>query len=302
MQAHIPERLSRTIVTLHGDQGRAWLAGLPALLSACAERWSLRVLPPFPELSYNYVTPVVRADGTPAVLKMGVPHPELRTEIAALRHYDGRGCVRLLEADADTGAVLLERLLPGTLLSSLEDDAEATRVAAGVMRALWRPLPPEHPFPALERWTASVGRLRRRFGGAGPLPPRLFETAERLREELLASQGEPVLLHGDLHHMNILRAERAPWLALDPKGVAGEPAYEVGPFLYNPPGMGCWSDLPRIVGRRVDILSAALGLPRERLVAWGVVTAVLSACWSVEDGECGWEEVLVCGEALAGLI
>jgi len=299
----IPAHLARTIVALNGPAGLEWLERLPALLAACAQRWSLRLLPPFAPLSYNYVCPAVRADGTAVVLKVGVPNPELLTEITALRLYAGHGIVRLLDADPAEGALLLERLQPGIPLSSLEDDEQATVIAAGVMRQLWRPLPPDHPFPALEKWTASIGRLRQRFGGqSGPLPERLVGMAETLLPELLASQAEPVLLHGDLHHMNILRSERAPWLALDPKGVAGEAAYEVGTFLYNPlPGIVSWPNLRQLLARRVDVLAAELGLDRGRLIAWGIVTAVLSACWSVEDEGYGWEPVLVCAEELAGM-
>ena len=298
----LPAHVTRTILALYGDGGRAWLDRLPALLSTCAERWSLRILPPFSELSYNYVAPAVRADGSPAVLKAGVPNPELATEIAALRFYAGRGIVRLLDADPAWGVLLLERLQPGTLLSTLEDDEEATRIAAGVMRALWRPAPAGGPFPDLPRWFAALGGLRRRFdGGTGPLPLFLVELAERLLPDLLATAAAPVLLHGDLHHMNILRAEREPWLALDPKGVIGEPAYEVGAFLYNPLGFSSRPGLPRLLARRLDILAAELGLERERLIAWGIAQAVLSACWSVEEGG-GWEEVLVCAEVLADML
>jgi streptomycin 6-kinase len=301
-QSTPPAHFASTIVELYGAAGREWLDHLPALLGACAERWALRVLPPFPDLSYNYVAPAVRADGTAVVLKVGVPNPELLTEIAALQLYDGHGAARLFDAEPAWAALLLERLQPGEPLARLaeHDDEQATSIAAGVMRQLWRPLPPGHSFPTLARWTASIGRLRQRFGGTtGPLPARLVETAEELLSGLLASQAEPVLLHGDLHHMNILHAEREPWLALDPKGVAGEPAYEVGTFLYNPlPGIASWPNLRQVLARRVAVLAAALGFDRERLAAWGVVTAVLSACWSVEDEGHGWEPVLVCAEAL----
>jgi len=124
-------QLRRTIVALHGDRGASWWRELPQLLERCARRWSLRILPPFDNLSYNYVAPAVRADGSEVVLKVGVPHPELLSEMAALRHYDGRGSVRLLDADEAWGALLLERLRPGAMLVTVDDDEAATRVAAG---------------------------------------------------------------------------------------------------------------------------------------------------------------------------
>src|SRR5579859_113968 len=99
----LPEDFARRMVEVHGAAGGAWVAQLPALLAACAARWELAVGPPFPGLSYNYVAPATRADGTPVVLKVGVPEPELANGITALRLYDGEGAVRLLDADADRG-------------------------------------------------------------------------------------------------------------------------------------------------------------------------------------------------------
>lgn len=287
------------MLALHGDDGKVWLEQLPALLENLRRRWSLEIEQPLSDLSYNFVAQARRRDGTPVMLKAGVPDDELLSEIAALRHYDGRGCVMLLEADPDVGAMLLERLEPGTMLVDL-DDERATRIAAEVMQTLWRPLPRLHSFVTVEQWAQGLERLRATFdGGSGPFPPQLVEAAEQLFADLLASSSEPVLLHGDLHHYNILAAQRAPWLVIDPKGVSGEPLYETGALLRNPmPQVGGWPDLRRTLTRRVDILAEQLEADRARIVAWGLAQAVLSSWWSYEDeGEKG-EEALVVAEAL----
>jgi len=235
-------------------------------------------------LSYNYVAPATLADGTEIVLKVGVPNRELRTEIAALRLYDGRGCVRLLDADADAGILLLERLHPGEMLTIVPDDDEATRLAALAMQTLWRPLPAEHKFPSVANWAAGLAKLREEFGGGtGPYDKNLVETAESLFTDLLASSETPVLLHGDLHHYNILSAGDG-WRVIDPKGIAGEPAYEVGALLRNPFTLFDEPDLKRITARRLDILAETLEMDRERLRQWSLAQAVLSAWWSYEDG------------------
>lgn len=293
----------RRMVEIHGELGAAWLAELPAHLEACSRRWSLTVQPPFANLTYNYVAPAVTADGNEAVLKLGVHTPELRTEIAALRHYDGRGIARLLDADAEEGVLLLERLRPGTTLAEVEDDVAATAIAAEVMCALWRPVSPDHNFPTVAMWAADLQRLRATFaGGTGPFPTRLVEMAERLFAELLASQGEQVLLHGDLHHYNILRAQRAPWLALDPKGVAGEREYEAGALLRNPFGLLGWPDLAGVTARRIGQLAERLGLDRQRLAAWGMAQQMLAWWWTYEDhGEFAPEE-LALAEVLAEMV
>jgi streptomycin 6-kinase len=293
---------ARTVTDLHGQEGIEWLDRLPSLLAACARRWSLAILPPFEPLSYNYVAPAIRSDGAGVVLKVGFPHPELLTELAALRLYDGRGSVRLLDADPEQGILLLERLNPGTQLLALADDEQATSIAAQVMRQLWRPAPPDHPFPTVARWASGLQRLRQRFdGGVGPFPLVWVERAERLFDELLASMGEPVLLHGDLHHYNILAAERQPWLALDPKGVIGEPEYEVGALLRNPLHILSMPQPGRLLERRVAQLAAELGFDRQRLVAWAVAQAVLSAWWSFEGHGRGWERAIACAELLSAL-
>jgi streptomycin 6-kinase len=299
----ITDEFAARMVALYGAAGGAWLKRLPALIADCERRWSLTIQPPFANLSYNYVAPAVRDDGEPVVVKLGVPNPEQLTEIAALRLYAGRGIVRLLDADPALGVVLLERLTPGTPLSRLADDEQATAIAAQVMRQLWRPPPPEHAFPSVARWAAGLRRLRERFdGGTGPLPTALVERAEALFAELLGSLAAPVLLHGDLHHENILTATRQPWLALDPKGVVGEPAYEVGALLRNPmPQLLALPQPSHILARRIDQLAEALGFDRARIHGWALAQAVLSVWWSYEDGDADLAAGIACAEHLAAI-
>jgi streptomycin 6-kinase len=292
----IPPGFARTTLELFGSSGQVWLDNLPALLSETAQRWSLEIQPPF-SLSYNYVAPAVRADGTPVVLKLGFPNPELSSEIAALQAYDGRGAARLLEADPERGILLEERLEPGLPLSTLEDDAREVSIAASLLRQLWRPVSPESPFPTLARWTIGLKKLRPHFGGGcGPFPSALVD---RLRDELLASPCDPVLLHGDFHHDNLLSARRQPWLAIDPKGVSGDRTYEPTPFFYNHlPESAPPRQMKALLARRIDQFAAELDLDRPRLLAWGFVQCVLSGWWSYTDHGHGWEPVI----SIAGLL
>ena len=295
----IPPDFTAHMLELYGESGRDWLARLPIILADCAARWQITLERPFP-LSYNYVTAATRADGEPVVLKVGYPNPELLAEMAALRHYNGRGVCRLLAADEVQGAFLLERVLPGATLDTVPDDEVATAVAAQVMQQLWQPAPPHYPFPDLAQWTAALLRLRPHFGGGtGPFPARLVDTAVSLRAELLADEVTSTLLHGDFHHYNVLTAQRQLWLVIDPKGVIGDPAYEPASLLYNPIQTFPYRpDMPRLLRRRLDILAEILSIDRARLLRWGIVQNVLSVWWSVEDNESGWEPVLRVGEAL----
>jgi streptomycin 6-kinase len=300
----LPLSFRENVTQIFGEKGRDWLDHLPGLIDSCCQHWSVKLDAPFP-LSINFVAPGLRADGRPVVLKVGVPNPELISEMAALRIYDGRGVVQLLEADAYRGVMLLERVTPGGMLSDLQDDEEATRIIARMMQRIWRPLTPEQakPFPTLERWTDAFRRLRKVYnGGCGTFPKAIFDRAEGLLHEFLATQGEIVLLHGDLHHDNILRAEREPWLVIDPKGVAGEREFEVGPLMYNPwQRILDWPDPRSILSRRLDILVEELGFERERLVGWGFVGSVLSMAWSLEDHSPQWNQIMPITDALYDL-
>ena len=281
----LPPAFIRNINGVYGDAGRAWLDDLPRLLRQCEQRWELTLGNPY-ELSYNYVAPAQFADGRRAVLKAGPPHPDRLHEIAAIRACNGIGMVRLIDSDDTLGVMLLERLEPGTMLAEVENDRNRTEVAADIMLKLRRSPPGDHAFPTIADWAAALPRARTRFdGGSGPIPPGLFERAEWAWPELLSTSPEPLLLHGDLHHENILSAEREPWLAIDPHGVIGDPGFEVGSLLRN--HLLELPDPQAALADRLDILSARLGIDRERLVEWGIAVCVLSACWSTEDADGG---------------
>ncbi len=273
------------MIELAGAEGRAWLDRLPAILAACEERWELTIGAPVNNLSFNYVAPAVRADGTELIIKTGLSG-EFPSQPQALQHFDGHGMVQMLAYDEHNSVMLLENLKPGTSLRSVKDDEFAISAAVEVMSKIWRPLPQMHyPFPTVCDWGKGFARLRHRYdGGTGPFPSAKFDRAEKLYAELSDSMAEPVLLHGDLHQDNILSAERDLWLAVDPKGVIGEPAFETGALLRNFwPDILSVADPIRLTARRIDQLAAELGFERERIAGWSFSQAVLSALWCLED-------------------
>lgn len=285
------------------------LDDLPRIIDEYATRWDVRLDEPLP-LSYNYVALATRSDGTPAVFKVGCPDPEA-AEIGALRHFNGHGATRLFEADDDARVFLMEHVLPGrTLFEDMTDDEEATRIAASVMRRLAPPAPTNHQLPSAMSWARAFSKLRERHGGtSGDLPKHAFERGESLYADLAASATQSVVLHGDLHHWNILRAEREPWLAIDPHGLVGEAAFEVGAFLRNPvsspsaPGDPRYlknrTDVREVLARRLDIFAEELQIDRQRLRDWGIAWATLSACWSDESNHRdGWQQALAVADIL----
>jgi streptomycin 6-kinase len=257
-------------------EGAAWLDRLPRLVAECAELWELRVGEPFSGGNAALAVPVERADGSAAVLKVNFPERETEREGDALEHWRGEGAVRLLAQDRERRALLLERCEPGTRLWDVDDDEEATRIAAAVLRRIWRAPPAPNPFWTLAdcgEWWASYlhddYELARR-----PFERSLLDEALAAIAELSANQGEHVVLHQDFHGGNVLRAQREPWLAIDPKPLSGEREFDTAslirdrrPLLMEPGG-------ERIVRRRLDQLASELELDRERMRRWGIAHAI----------------------------
>jgi streptomycin 6-kinase len=397
-----------SIISTYGNTGKAWLESLPELVKGIAEQYGLSALTPVNNLSYNYVLSGLQNEH-PIILKLGLDIDELSQEVAALKAFTGFGMVKLL-SEAD-GMLLLESAFPGYSLKSYfpSRDAEAINIVCNVMRCLHQaPIPPGNNFPHIKDWLAALDR-------GWEIPANYLQTARRLRDNLLETSVKEVLLHGDLHHDNILRNKEdmvikpkimigkgsfnnkgvyacqkfkkgevvikynlqllsdkaflqlpdtekifthkqlgfiylyssperyvnhsdspntyqdiinqcdialrdikkgemittdarkddncsldelyehpptslfcAPiydWIVIDPKGVIGEPAYEVAAFIKNPlPELLYSNDAVNIIRHRIIRFAAVLGLPTIRILDWCFVQAVLSWVWALEDG------------------
>jgi streptomycin 6-kinase len=248
--------------------GAEWVRGLPRLLAELLDEWSLTPDGPSRWGRCAVVVPV-RSESGPAALKVGWPHHEAVTEHLALRHWDGRGAVRLLRADPRRFALLLERLDPVDL-TTLPDD-EACAVVGDLLSAL--------RAPAIARTPTLSAEVARRLAVPPPLdvlPRRFVDQARRLATELVADPGvDGSLLHTDLHQENVLRGTRRPWLAVDPKPLAGDRAYEVAPVLWNRAAeLGTGSALRWSVRHRLEVVCEHAGIDEDRAKAWSIVRVV----------------------------
>jgi streptomycin 6-kinase len=199
-----------------------------------------------------------------------------------LQAFGGHGVVRVL--DYVDGALLLERLKPGTSLADLAlngHDDDATAILADVIGRM-SPCAHERSVPTIEDW--GQGFARYRASDHRQIPASLVHAAERVYLELCRTQSRPRLLHGDLHHYNVLLDSERGWLAIDPKGVVGELEYETGAALRNPYDRPDLFTSPPAIARRVDCFSRELGLDAKRIHAWAFAQAVLAAINAVEDG------------------
>ena len=230
----IPSSLKTTIQDVHGEQGQQWIEKFPITIQEIEEKLLLQIIQPFSSLSYNYVSLARNENGQEVVLKLGVPSEDLKNEIEALSHFQGEGTVTLLDSDLELGFILLEYLKPGMSLAHIDNEEEATTIIGETMKKLWKPVPAQHTFPSIEQWANGLQRLRVHFDGeTGPLPKDLVEKAEDLFPQLIKTISKPLLLHGDLHHDNVLCMGEDRWGAIDPKGVIGEAEYETIAYLRN---------------------------------------------------------------------
>ena len=256
------------------EEGRAWLERLPRLLEECAEQWSLELGEPFP---YAYVSLALAAQGPlgDAVLKISLPHRESEHEGDALERWNGAGAVRLLAQDRSRWALLMERCRPGTPLRE-EEPERALDVFVELLPRLWIPAGPSFRPLAEEAgwWAAGMQANWDRTGR--PFERRLLEAALCALEELAPTQGEQVLLHQDLHADNVLRAEREPWLVIDPKPLAGDREFGLAPIVRSFE----LGHSERALRRRLDRLSAELSLDRDRARGWALAQTV---AWSFDS-------------------
>jgi streptomycin 6-kinase len=221
-------------------------------------------------------------DGRRVVLKvMKTAGDEMRSG-EVLRGFAGDGVVEVYEAEL--GAVLLQRLEPGDDLVTLVrrgDDDNATRILADVIARLAGHEPPLATVTVAD-WSHGFDRYEQ--SADEQIPSGLVREAHEMYRELANSQRTTMLLHGDLQHYNVLFDTKRGWVAIDPKGVAGELEYEVGALLRNP------IELPQLfsnratIERRLKILTSLLPLNHKRALRWSFAQAVLSAIWDIEDG------------------
>lgn len=191
-----------------GEIGKQWLQDLPNFIKEIEEIWKIKVLRPF-YLSFNYVALVKQSDGSKAVLKLVFPNDkEFQTEAEALKLYNGKGAIKLLNKDYDRRALLLEFIQPGLPLSSIGDEEKMTIILSEMMKKLWRNPSRDNNFPHIKDWVKGIRRYKNKFGTKGLFPSVLIEKADEFFEELIGTTKEDVVCHGDLHHYNIISAKK----------------------------------------------------------------------------------------------
>lgn len=264
---------------VYGEAGTAWLKKLPTLLNQLGEKRQFRFLQVMPELTYHFASLVeIMATQEIAVLKMAPTHQNIAAEAKWYSCFE-QGIPKIYWFDEEYYALLMEQLVPGKSLKTMVsvDDDEATRIICRTLRDLQSHQIKQVPFKHLSELSQSFSVLK------GRLDNKMLTKAIFWFNELTSDRTQDVLLHGDLHHDNIL-SSGVTWKAIDPHGYLGDPAFEVGPMIYNP--KDCFPHhrtISQIIDRRFNILTEELSFDPKRMKAWAFCMTVLSMAWTVED-------------------
>ncbi|MBT4962700.1 MAG: phosphotransferase [Francisellaceae bacterium] len=262
------------IVNLFGSKGKKWINDLPNTILQLESIWNLKILAPFQELSCNFVAPT----NAHSIVKIGVDTDEVSSEVKALEKYNGQGCCKLLSNNTQYNAMLLEQLEPKLLSNFESSDPEfTTKTCCDVIRDLYQPTDSSNiEFKNISSWLERLEIV----SNNSCISNRLIDKASSIKNDLLKSTSEMVILHADLHHNNIMQDLSGNWRAIDPKGMIGDPVYEIGAFMRNPiPEIFTDNHLKQKLYNRVSIFNEFLGYDTDRILAWSFVQTVLSALW-----------------------
>jgi streptomycin 6-kinase len=270
----------QNIQTVYGDEGQLWLQQLPIQLKSLEQRWDFHFIKPLADLTFNFVGLVAfNANQKPAVIKIAPRSEHLLRELHCLLWFKKAG-PKIYAYDEEQYVFLMQYLNPGYSLKMLvkggEDDT-ATRIICHTILELQKVKQQNYPLKHLTELVADLSSLQ------GHIDAKILNKAQSLFTELTQDRSQDVLLHGDLHHDNIIRHESS-WKVIDPHGYIGDPAAEVGVMIRNP--MDCFPQdkpLATIIDTRINILKEELPFDPQKIKAWAFVMTILSAAWNMQD-------------------
>jgi streptomycin 6-kinase len=292
----LPEDKRKAIVTEFGDHGQRWVDKYPHLISTCAKRWKLTLLGiASAGLPINVIHYAKTDLGQSVVLKVGVPHPEQKTELLALRCYAGRHAVKVIDWDDVSGAFLMERIHPGAKLRDSEDLSTRSKIKIKLIAELPILLKSAAGLPTIEQWLGQAFHKFRESPSSSEEFLSFIVLAETAFAKIKTRYPETYLLHGDLHHENILRDHKLDWIAIDPKGVIGPKIMECGRFLQNfiedeVAGAHTLSEatdeqIIDVLEQRYATFNQVTGFDVQHLATVTFIDQVLSSCWSINTGQ-----------------
>ena len=275
-------KFNENIINLFGKKGEQWLTNLPQIINALAEHWGLSELWPYSNLSYNYVVRAMNKENIPVVVKISYEQQLMEDESKALQHFAGHGAIKLLDTCGMYNAMLLCQAIPGDSLKTYYPSnlAKVITIYSDVINKLIDASDnsTQLKFKSVVAWLNAFERVSHES-----IPSGLFQYANQLQRHLLNTADKTYVLHGDLHHDNII-IDDDHWLAIDPKGIVGEKAFEAAAFdfVYSTE-YHSKQEYAALLKTRVELLAQILNLDAQRLLQWVFIRLLLSALWFIED-------------------
>ena len=279
MLAVVPREFADALVRRSGDAGLRWVEAVPALVERLCHRWQIELASDAALYGDNNLLFPARHAADACMLKLCEPGHDTVAEVTALLAWDGRGAVQLHEATLGEGALLLEQLDSGRSLSGL-GLFDAAEIAGDLIRQLTIPAPPGlcQLGDMATEIAETVGPRHNALGN--PVPARWVGLAAGLAAELAADAGAN-LVHADLHYGNVLAGTRQPWLAIDPKAIAGDPELSVPELMWTRLDEADQADDIRAL---LAAITHAAALDPAKARAWTIVRAVDYWLWGLDHG------------------
>lgn len=283
--------------------GESWLQQLPDLFNRCAQQWQLSDFKIPSGLSYNFICFAESATYGPVALKIGVPHEDIYIQMDSIACFNEKYVCRLYAADKAYCAVLLERIIPGNDLTSVQSLKERAEIAAPLIKHIPVDRFNTSRFPTYGGWlNTAFGKVKNARAGQHDLL-QLVDKAALMFRSLPSDNTEQRMLHGDLHHFNILfDQQHNTWKAIDTHGVIGYFALEAARFIGNQMGMEKnGHDARNALLSLSGVFAKALNVPPDKIMTCAFIDTILSTCWTTEESIPDEQEIFK-GIAYANII
>jgi streptomycin 6-kinase len=276
------DQLKQNILNIYGIQGKKWLSDLPSVIKSLKTSWKLHDITPVKNMTFNYVAKAITTTGQPVILKIGYDPKSIENEKQALIYFNGNGSIKLIDHAEKYHALLLQQAISGITLTSFyphQIDLVIDCYTSTMKKLHSKHLPSKYNYPHISEWLQAIDKLTPNHH----IPASLLTNVISLKNKLLKTIATEVFLHGDLHHDNILKHNNE-WLAIDPKGVIGETAFEIAAFDFMYLNeLANDINVNNTVETRINLLAKKADLDAQRIKDWILVRLVLMAAWNIED-------------------
>lgn len=282
------ETLIRNITGIYGQKGQDWFNNLPHIINYLCNHWHLKQINSVNNMTYNYVAKAIAQSSQPVVLKISCDEKTITDEKEALKHFAGVGAIKLIDYQEQFFAMLLEQAVPGISLKALYPEQINNVIEYYLQTAIKlhrKQLPTHYQFAHVREWLKSIDHCH-----SDRMPNNLLKKAKILKDQLLRTSNQQILLHGDLHHDNVLQ-HGDEWLVIDPKGIIGEPEFEIAAFDFiHSSEIDSNKNIQQLFDERLALMNKKANYNIQRIREWVFIRLVLAAVWCIEDnGDPSWD-------------